>query len=63
MAFTATARKPGYTQLSVWTDTQENGVLASKSDISSYIFHLSFPILFERISDFVEWCERVKIWF
>lgn len=61
MAFTATARKPGYTQLPMRADTQQNRVLASKSDISLYIFHISFPVLSERISEFVVWHERVKI--
>lgn len=45
------------------TQRKNNGVLAFKSGISSYISHLSFPVLSERISDVVMWFEGVNIWF
>lgn len=51
LAFTTAGCGPGYIQLSVWADMEDNGVLAFKSYISSYIlsyiFHTSFPVLSE----------------
>lgn len=54
LAFTTAGCGPGYIQLSVWADMEDNRVLAFKSDISSYILsyicHTSFPVLSERVT-------------